>query len=387
MARNTLIGIDIGTSTVKIMVAENQAADELHILAATQKPSAGLRHGYVIDPEAAAEVIKTAAKEAERISNTSIRHAYVSIGGVKLESSRAKGTVMVSRADNEIAENDVKRAMVQAETNLGGLTNRTIIHRIPFLYKIDGEIILGQPLGTKGEKFEADVLFVTCLNQHLGGLIKSMELAGISIDDIIAGPLAASYAVLTKRQKEVGVVLVDIRAGTTSLAVFEEGNLLSLAVFPFGSSHITNDIALGLQISLEEAEQVKFGYISDNQKKKLSDIIEARLNDIFELVESHLKKIGRCGLLPAGVILTGGGTNLADMENFAKNYLKLPAKLGTPAIPLKIHDKQITNPKWATCLGLCVLASDETISPGAGIEGKLPTKSSSLFRWLKSFLP
>lgn len=389
MARDIIIGLDVGTSAVKIVVAENQPPNDLHILAAVQKSSAGLRRGYIMDSETSAEVIKSAAKEAERISNAGMKHAYVSIGGVKLEASRAKGTVMVSRADNEIAENDIKRAITQAESNLGGLANRAIIHRIPVLYKIDGETILGRPIGTKGEKLEADVLFITCLSQHLDNLVKSVEMTDIAVDDVIAGPLAASYAVLNKRQKEVGAVLADIGAETTSAAVFEEGSLLSLGVFPFGSAHITNDIALGLQISLEEAEQLKFSYISDNQKKKLSDIIEARLDDIFELVENHLKKIGRSGLLPAGVILTGGGANLSNIENFAKNSLKLPAKIGTPTIPLKIHDKQINNPKWLTALGLCVLGSNESLNPDSErlITRKKFQFQQPFFRWLKSFLP
>jgi cell division protein FtsA len=389
MKKDIIIGLDVGTSAVKIIVAENRPPNELHILAAVQKCSAGLRRGYVIDPEATAEVVKSAAKEAERISNVPVKHAYVAIGGVKLETVRAKGTVMVSRADNEIAEDDIKRAATQAESNLGGLANRAIVHRIPILYKIDGEIILGQPIGTKGEKLEADVLFITCLNQHLENLVKGVEAAGIAVDDIIAGPLAESYAALNKRQKEVGAALVNIGAETTSSAVFEEGNLLSLGVFPFGSTHITNDIALGLQISLEEAEQLKFGYISDNQKKKLSDIIEARLGDIFELIENHLKKIGRSGLLPAGIVLTGAGANLSDMENFAKKSLKLPAKIGIPVVPLKIHDKQINNPKWATALGLCVLGSNESLSPdleNVPIRKKFQFQQP-FFRWLKSFLP
>lgn len=231
MARDIIIGLDVGTSAVKIVAAENQM-NELRILAAAQKPAAGLRHGYVLDPEAASESIKAAAKDVERISNTAVKHAYISISGVKLESIRAKGTVMVSRADAEIAEDDVKRAINQAESNLGGINNRSIIHRIPVLFKIDGEIILGRPTGTKGEKLEADVLFITSLNQHLDNLVKSVDLADINIDDIIAGPLAESYAVLNKRQKEVGAALVDIGAQTTSLAVFEENNLLSLGVFP-----------------------------------------------------------------------------------------------------------------------------------------------------------
>jgi len=377
MARDIIIGLDVGTSAVKIIVVENRKGAELHALGTAQKTSNGLRHGYVIDQDATSEAISNAAKEVERVSSIPVKHAYVSIGGVKLEALKAKGTVIVSRADNEIAEDDIKRAIAQAESNLSRTANRTIIHRIPISYKIDGEIVLGKPIGMKGEKLEADILFVVCLSQHLFDLVKSVERAGISVDDIIAAPLAASYAALNKHQKEVGVVLVDIGAETTSLAVFEESSLLSLEVFPFGSNHITNDIALGLQISLEEAEDLKFNYVSDNQKRKLTDVIEARLDDIFELIGNHLKKIGRSGLLPAGVVITGGGANLSNLEEFAKNALKLPVKIGTPAIPLKIHDKQINNPKWLVALGLSIYGSD--VGPNI--------KISPILRWLKSFLP
>ncbi len=382
MARDIIIGIDAGTSAIKVVVAEKRPPNELHILSAVQKTSSGLRHGYVINSNAVTDEISKTIKEAEHISTVTIKHAYLSIGGVKLEAAKSKGTIVVSRADNEVTEADIKRAINQAESNLTPIVNRSIIHTIPLSYKIDGEIILGQPVGLKGEKLEAEVLFVTSLNQHLSTLVKSVEMAGINVDDIYAAPVAASYAVLDKHQKEVGVVLVDIGAETTSMAVFEEGNLLSLAVFPFGSAHITNDIALGLKISLEEAEQLKFNYVSDNQKRRLTEIIEARLDDIFELIGNHLRKIGRNELLPAGVILTGGGANLIEIENFAKNSLKLPAKIGLPVISLKMHDKQIQNPKWATALGLCVFGSEEKIGPA----GK-PPSLKPILRWLKSFLP
>ncbi len=387
MARDIVIGLDVGTSAVKIIVAEKIPGSELRILAATQKISSGLRRGYIIDSDAATGSISKAIKEVERISSAAIKHAYVAIGGVKMEAIRARGNVMVSRADGEITASDVKRAVAQAESNLSRIANRTIVHRIPITYKIDGEIVPGRPIGMKGEKLEADVLFITVLNQHLNDRVKSIEASGIAIDDIVAAPLAASCAVLNKRQKEVGVILVDIGAETTSIAVFEEGNLISLEIFPFGSAHITNDIAIGLQVSLEEAEELKFNYVADNQKKKLTDIIEARLGDIFELIGAHLKKIGRNELLPAGVILTGGGANLANIESFAKNALKLPAKIGTPVITPKIQDKQILNPKWATSLGLCILGSDETLNPDTEA-GLNPKKTRNpIFGWFKSFLP
>lgn len=385
MARDIVIGLDPGTSAIKIVVAEHQEGGELRILGAVQKPSQGFRHGYIIDQESATKSIYETVKEAERVSGIPIKHAFVSIGGIKLEAMKAKGSVIVSRADNEITDYDVKRAISQSETNLSRITNRRIIHSIPIYFKIEGEVVLGRPIGMKGEKLEVETLFATCINQHLASLIKSVESAGIIIDDIIASPLAASYAVLNKRHKEVGSILADIGAGTTSIAVFEEGIPISLETFPFGSSHITNDIALGLQISLDEAENLKLNYASDNQKKKLGDIIEARLKDVFELIESHLKKINRSGLLPAGIIFAGGGANLINLDGFAKSTLKLPAKTGI-LMSLKSQDKQIVNPRWATALGLCVLGADEALSSNLGM-GTAPGPRHPLLRWLKSFLP
>lgn len=391
MARNIIIGLDVGTSAVKMIIAEKNPGAELHILGLTQKPSNGLRRGYVINQDAATKAVSSAVKEIERISSVPVKHVYLAIGGIKLEAQRAKGNVMVSRADNEITLNDVKRAINQAESNLNRITNRAILHKIPVAFKVDNEIVAGRAIGIKGEKLEVDVLFITCFSQHLNDLIKTVENAGIVIDDVVASPFAISCAGLNKRQKEVGAILVDLGADTTSIAVFEEGNLISLEVFPFGSNHITNDIAVGLQLSLENAEDLKFNYISDNQKRKLTDIIEARLDDIFELIQAHLKKIGRNELLPAGIVLTGAGANLSNIEEFAKNSLRLPAKIGDSVIPLKAHDKQIYNPKWLTALGLCVFASDEGLNPdnlaGQGLRTSRNSLLKGFFSWLKSFLP
>lgn len=391
MARNTVIGLDVGTSAVKILVGESGSTDELHILSAVQKSISGMRKGYVADFDQVKDAINAAVKESERISGKTIRYATIGIGGIKLETLRTKGMVIVSTADNEIAKSDVKRVIIQAESNLKNLnriTNKSVIHRIPLAFKIDGEIIPGRPVGIKGEKLEADVMFITSLNQHLEDLIKTVESSRLSIDDVVAGPLAAAAAVLTKRQKEVGVCLIDIGAETTSIAVFEEDRLMSLEVFPFGSSHITNDIALGFQVSLDEAEQLKFHYVSENQKKKLEDIINARLGDIFELIQTHLKKIGRNELLPAGAVITGGGANLSGLEDFSKSSLKLPIKIGVPAVTIKSHDKQIYNPKWTTALGLCLLALNP--DPDPDFSPFKPPKENplnSILKWLKSFLP
>ena len=191
-----------------------------------------------------------------------------------------------------------------------------------------------------------------------------MESAGVSVDDVVASPLAASYSALTRHQKEVGCVLANIGAGTVSIVVFEEDTPISLEVFPIGSTHITNDIALGLQIPLDEAEKIKIEYDTSSpiSKRKLNDIIEARLNDIFELIESHLKKINRNGLLPAGIILTGGGSGLFSLEDIAKASLNLPAKVATPItlnnngvkITGNYKDQVLNDPGWSVALGLCL---------------------------------
>ena len=237
-----------------------------------------------------------------------------------------------------------------------------------------------------GNKLEAEVFFITCLKQHLFGIMKAAEKAGIYIDGITASPLAASYSVLSSRQKEAGCILANIGAGTVSIIVYEESKPVSLEVFPIGSIHITNDIALGMQVPLEEAEELKihFGSSANSAQKQLSNIIEARVNDIFELIENHLKKIGRRNLLPAGIILTGGGSNLISLEEIAKASLKLPAKEGIPLDP-KNHnhikltggakDKVINSPEWSVALGLCVKEMTEkdgekrTVLRSKGLEG------------------
>ena len=238
----------------------------------------------------------------------------------------------------------------------------------------------------RGSKLEVKTLFVYCLSQHLNDLIRVANMAGLTIEDIVPAPLAGSYATLSPAQKMAGCALVNIGSQTTSIITFEENTPRSLQVFPFGSNDITNDIALGLRVSLEEAEQLKLG---SNQpvgvKKKLDEIIEARLTDIFESVEAHLKKIGRNGLLPAGIIIVGGGGNLENIERLAKSSLRLPARLFdvTQASHLK---NQIRDASWVVAYGLCLfgfgLVPDEPLG-----QKIVQTTKSSLLRWIREFLP
>ncbi|MBU2109409.1 cell division protein FtsA [Patescibacteria group bacterium] len=398
MARNIITGIDAGTSAIKVVVAELKDDRHLHILSASQRNSSGIRRGYITNFEDAAESIRAAIKTAEKMAAVPIKHAYIAVGGISLGSVKAKESVMVSRADAEITDYDIKRVLDQCEANTSNsLSNKQIIHEIPLHFKIDNNNVPGRPVGMKGNKLEAEVLYITCLSQHLADLIKNIELTGVTVDDIIASPLAASLVAISKHQKEAGCVLANLGAGTVSIIVFEEDIPISLEVFPIGSKHITNDIALGFQIPLEEAEKLKveFGADISVSKRKLNDIIEARLNDIFELIESHLKKINRNGLLPAGIILTGGGAGLFSLEEIAKSSLRLPAKVSTP-LPVQgqelniignYKDQVINDPGWSVALGLCVWGMRDGNKKSPILKSFLDKLKFILKRWFKTFLP
>lgn len=403
MARNIITGIDIGSSTVRVVTVEQKKDGGLNVLAVSQKESEGVKRGSITNLEAAAKTISGAVKSAEKMSGAPIKRVVVSVGGISLGSCRAKGMVRTSRVDGEITEHDIKRLVAQSESNLINVSNKRIIHTIPLSFKIDNSFVHGRPTELKGTKLEVETLFITYINLHLSDLIKTVESAGLVIDDIIAAPLAMSCAVLTKQQKETGCVLTNIGASTVSVVVFEEDLPISLEVFPIGSSHITNDIALGLLVPLDEAEQIKLNYGADNvpsPKRKLLDIVEARLSDIFEMIESHLKKINRNGVLPAGIVLTGSGSNLFSLEEVAKAALRLPAKIG-PILPRANHSlnisaassslkEQILNdPGWSVAVGLCVASIDEgclafesnkSSKGGAGALGAIK-------KWFQGLLP
>jgi len=393
MARNIIAGIDVGTSIIRIIITEQRRGEPTpKVLSFHQCPSAGIKHGYIIDHNEAVSSIKKCISEAQLKAGVIIKQVYLGIGGISLDSLRSKGVVMISRADNEVSEYDVRRAMSQSEDELPSIINRTILHNIPINFKIDGNTVFGRPIGMKGKRLEVEMLFITIMTQHLDDLIKAVEEAGLAVNDVTASPVAESHFILNKKQKDAGVVLANIGAETVSIIVFEEGYPISMAVFPIGSSHITNDIALGMKIPIEEAEGMKINYNEDvPQKKKLGDIIEARLHDIFELIENHLRKIGRNGLLPAGIILTGSGSNLFSLEEVAKYTLKLPAKIGLNTIndPKKVNfqgQNQLNDLGFSVAYGLCIIGNNENEYGGISHEITKKTKNM-VIKYLRIFLP
>ena len=385
--RQIIAGLDVGTAWVRLVVCEFKAGDSApQILALVKKPTRGLRRGYVINQEEAVDSIREIVNEAERSLKTRIRKVILGFGGVSLDSRVTEGSIVAAKPDAEISSSDVTRVIEAGEQNLPDMVNRHILHRIPISFKIDGEKVLGHPEGMQGSKLETRTLFVTCLSQHLKDLVKVIEETGLIVDDVISSPLAASLVVMSKLQKMAGSVLVNIGSQTTSIAVFEEGVPVSIQIFPIGSTDITNDIALGFRISIEEAEKIKRGEGEPvGTKKKLDEIIEARLSDIFEFIETHLKKLGRNGLLPAGLVITGGGSSIPNIEDLAKDYFRLPAHLATSAIASNSRS-QIRDAAWSVSYGLCVYSLEDSHEEFFGLRLMNNTRGK-IWGWIKELMP
>lgn len=402
MARSQgIIGIDLGTDTVKAVLLEIVKGEDLpRVVSAIATPSEGIRNGVILDSEDVAERIRKSIDSLTK--NTELRYIghFAGIGGTGLEFQKSKGLAAVSRADGEITSEDVKRAVSASESALTKMQNREALHKIPLLYRVDQDTVTNDPVGLNGNKLEAETFFITSFVHHIRGALKAFDEAKIEIDDMAASPMALSYSVLSKREKEVGVMILDIGAATTSIIVFEEGLPYSLEVLPWGSVNITNDIVKGFQVSIEEAEKLKVNYgavasaaststskkddmvYGAYSKRKLSEIIEARLEDIFELVEKHLKKVDRMGLLPAGVVLVGGGANLNGIDEFAKEYLKLPTRIASPENVGGFKDK-VNNPAWAVAMGVALMALSKNEIKSSIFRGK----SGVVLKWLRNFLP
>ena len=397
MAERISIGIDVGTSSVKVLVAESNEENRIKpkILGAGYSESKGFHRGYIIDLPEATRSIKQAISAAEKSSGYKISKAYLSVGGMGLGSAVFGSSMTLSSKDTEIGEGEIKKLLENAESELpeSFTLNKIILHAIALQYKIDGKAVLGKPQGMRGGKIDVKVLYITSLSQHLDDLIDAVEACDIEIEDVMASPLAASLIVLNKTQQMAGCALINVGAETVSLSVFENGAPVSLEVLPIGSVDITNDIALGLKLPLEEAERVKLSKPESvpYPRKKLEEIIGARLGDIFELVESHLKKIGRSGLLPAGAIITGGGSSALNIEDLAKNYLKLPSKKAV--IKFEGEIKLPGNTKensWSVAYGLCILggSGSDSNSPVNRLGMRFVSKArSNIWAWIKKILP
>lgn len=384
MADRIAVGIDVGTYQVRVVVAERAARDRGYprIIGTGYAESKGLRHGYIVNIDDVARSIRFAIQQAEKTAGVRIRDAFLAIGGIGLDEVRSRGESVIARADAEVTDLDIEKAIdIAHEHAASRLTNRRVLHTIPLSYAIDGNEVLGRPQGMKGTKLSVEVLYITCLEQHVADLVDAVETANIVVADVMASPLAGSIVSLSTAEKKAGCVLANIGAETVSVVVFDNGIPISVKVFKIGSMDITKDIALGLRISLDEAEQLKLGAITHTTypRKKLDDILAARLTDIFELIDNHLKKLGRDQLLPAGIILTGGGSGIGPVKDIAQESLKLHSKTASLSIA---PDAKIRDSSWMVAYGL-------TIWGLTGAEGfgrpELKAAASHLGRTISSF--
>jgi cell division protein FtsA len=369
---------------VRVVVARHENETEFpKIIGVGNAESKGLRHGYIINSADTVKSVRAAIAQAEKSSGLKIKRAFVSIGGVGLGSIVSNGHTIVSRGDQTITELDTTQALKEAEEAIPTplLQNKKIIYTIPLSWKIDNKPVLGRVQRMKGVKIEVKALFITCLEPHLNDLIEAVEEADIDVIDVVASPIAASFVTLTKPQKMSGCVLANIGAETLSIVVFENSIPISLEVFPIGGADITHDIALGLKIALEEAESIKLGGITTTSypKKKLDEIIAARVSDMFELIENHLKKIGKSGLLPAGIILTGGSSAFPALIDIARNSLRLPSRMASLT--------QIKNSAWSVAYGLCIMGTVSDEEEGMGTRSRNNDIFAKFFDWIKQFLP
>jgi len=385
MRRRIAAGIDIGTYQVKMVVVEElsdkKMGRQLRILGTGLAESKGLRHGYIVNKEEVTASILKAKQEAESVARIPLRAGFLAVGGISLDESRATGSSIISRADQEITYLDIEKAGKEArEAAAPGFLNRHVLHSIPLEYRIDSNKVLGDPLGMNGVRLEVDYLFVTCLAQHEDALSQAVEDADIDVIDRMASPLAGSYVLLEGDQKMKGCVLANIGAETISIVVYDEGIPISVKVFPMGSSHITDDIALGLRISLEEAERVKIGRLSGAMypRKKVDNLIEGRLVAMFALIDKHLKSLNRKGPLPAGIIISGGGAGTGSISDIARGSLKLPARLAEFRLSA---DTKIRDATWAVAYGLAIWGlTGDTSAPKRPI-------GAAIGKFFKQFLP
>jgi len=414
---NLIAGLDIGSTTVKIVVGQTvedaSGTLDLQILGAVQTPSVGVSKGSINSIEDVVSVVSSGLEKIERIVGVPIENVWLGITGLHIMSQSNKGVVAVSKADNEITAEDVERALEAAKA-ISVPLNYQVLHVLPKNFCVDGQSGIKDPIGMTGMRLEVDTQIILSSNSQLDTLSKSVYRAGLDIKDVVLSILANAEATITDRQKDLGVAVLDIGGSTTSLAVFEEGDLLYNAILPIGSDHITNDIAIGLRTDIDMAEKVKveFGDTrSDKISKRdqfdladlgagssdvfkrqfLSQIIEARVEEILLKVDDELKKAKRSGLLPAGIVLTGGGAKLPGMVESVKKYLRLPATLGYPMDIMSVTEK-INDLSFATAVGLVKWGS---VMEGHGRGGhawgggrkKIGQASKQIKQWIKSLIP
>jgi cell division protein FtsA len=375
----TIVGIDVGTTKVCTLVGE-AVDNDLKIVGVGVAPSRGIKKGVVVNVVEAASAIKASLEKAERSSGYEIARAFVSVTGGHVSAINSRGVVGVNRGDKGITSDDVGRALDAARA-IAIPQDREVLHVIPRGYSVDGQDGVKEPVGMIGFRLEVEAHIVTGQASSIHNLMKCVESCNVGVDGLVLDPIASGEAVLTNTEKDMGVVLADIGGGTTDVAIFIEGSVWHTTVLPVGGNHITNDVAVGMRIPFEAAEQLKIehgharhetidptevvqvkafgdGGVTRVQRRDLAEIIEARTEEIYQLILQEIKRSGYDGLLPAGVVMAGGTSQLRGLRELGRQALNLPVRVGMPQNLQGLADA-IDSPAYATSVGLLLWGRDQ----------------------------
>lgn len=382
-----LVGLDIGTTKICAIVAEVTEEGTLNIIGLGSSPSRGLRKGVVVNIESTVESIKKAVEEAELMAAVQINSVYTGIAGSHISGANQRGVVALKK--HEVTRGDVQRAVESARAVAVLPQDRRVLHVLPREFMVDDQDGIREPLGMSGSRLEVDVHIITGAVTSAQNLIKSVNRAGLDVVDIVLQPLASSEAVLSAEERDLGVAMVDLGGGTTDLAIFAEGSIRHTAVLPIGGQHLSTDIAIGLRTPQAEAEKIKIRHglaltqlvkedetldvpgVGDRPartapRKHLAEIIEPRVEEMFDLVRREITRTGYEGMLAAGAVITGGTSLLDGMPEAAERVLDLPIRRGMPTGVGGLKDI-VSNPMYATGVGLILHArrhADELDSAG-----------------------
>lgn len=427
MSGKVVVGVDIGSSKIATVVAK--VDEETSVLGVSEVVSEGIRKGQIVDIKKAVEAITASLEAAERMAGYSISRVVASIGGAHIESQNSRGVVAVSSPQEEINPSDVER-VIDAARAVSLPSTREIIHVLPRNYIVDGQEGIKDPIGMSGVRLEVDTHIITANAVSLRNLEKALSQIGVDIDAIVFGGYASSLSTLTDTEKELGVVVADIGAGTTDISVYVEGSVAHSSVLPIGARHITNDLAIGLRISLESAEKIKLFLSKPAQKhvkvglgleektpkdldemdlsplglkeevykvskKTLTEgIIRPRLNEIFTMVGLEIKRSGFGGQIPSGLVIAGGGARTVAAVECAKRTLGMPVRIGIP-VNIKGLIDEVENSTFATAVGLvkygATIETPSTLPFGIALPQFQLSGFGKVFprilKFLKSFLP
>jgi len=405
MPKERLItSLDIGSFKISTIIA-SVLDDRLSVIGVSSVQSKGIKKGVVVDIDAAVSSISKSLESAERMAGCSVSQVLACVGGSHIESLNSHGVVAVSRSNSEIGPEDVAR-VTEAAQAVSLPSNREIIHVIPRDFIVDSQDGIKDPVGMSGVRLEVETNIVSGSTTAMHNLARCVEQVGVTVSDFVYMGIASAEAILTDTEKELGTILIDIGGGTTSLVIFSEGAPVFSSVLPVGGQNITNDLAIGLRTSLENAEKVKLK-LSDSSreeseinlkelnldsgetlpKKYLTGIINCRLQEIFQLVLLEIKKSNFVGKLPAGAVICGGAAKTFDLEQTAKYMLKMPVRVGSPRGVTGLID-EITGPAYSAGIGSLLYGQSLDFSrESQGVRSRGISIINKALEWVKSFLP